>query len=59
VDPQRLIQRLVERGAVVAEFLPQCLLGLGIGEVGRRRDGAFPLLLRARRDAIRSWEDRA
>jgi hypothetical protein len=54
VDPQRLVQRPVERGAVVAEVLPQCLLGLGIGEVGRWRDGAFPLLLRARRGAIRS-----
>jgi hypothetical protein len=37
---------------VVAELLPQLLLGLGIGEVGRQRDGVFPLLLRARHDAI-------
>jgi hypothetical protein len=43
---------------VVAEFLPQHLLGLRIEEVDRRRDDAFPLLLRARRGAIRSWEDR-
>jgi hypothetical protein len=45
VDPQRLVQRPVERGAVVGEFLPQRLLGLGIGEVGWRHDGAFPLML--------------
>jgi hypothetical protein len=59
VDPQRLVQRPVERGAVVAEFLPQRLLGLGIGKVGRQRDDALPLLLQVRRSAIRSWEDRA
>jgi hypothetical protein len=59
LDPQRLVPRPVERGAVVAEFLPQRLLGLGIGEVGRWRDGAFPLLLQARRSVIRSWENRA
>jgi hypothetical protein len=37
---------------MVAEFLPHRLLGLGIGEVGWRRVDAFPLLLRARRDAV-------
>jgi hypothetical protein len=37
---------------MVAEFLPQCLLGLGIGEVGRRRVDTFPLLLRTRRGAV-------
>jgi hypothetical protein len=31
VDPQRLVQRPVERGVVVAKVLPQRLLGLGIG----------------------------
>jgi hypothetical protein len=34
VDPQRLVQRPVERGAVAAELLPQLLLLLGVGEVG-------------------------
>jgi hypothetical protein len=52
VDPQRLVQRPVERGVMVAALLPQLLLGLGICEVGRWRDGAFPLLLRARCGAI-------
>jgi hypothetical protein len=34
MNPQRLVQRPVERGAVVAEFLPQLMLLLGVGEVG-------------------------
>jgi hypothetical protein len=37
MNPQRLVQHLVERGAVAAELLPQLLLLLGVGEVGRRR----------------------
>jgi hypothetical protein len=37
---------------MVVEFLLQCLLGLGTGEVGRRRVDAFPLLLRMRRGAV-------
>jgi hypothetical protein len=41
---------------MVAEFLPQHLLSLGVSEVGRRLVDAFPLLLRAHRDAIRSWK---
>jgi hypothetical protein len=45
VDPQRLIQRIVERGVVVSEFLPQRLLGLGVVEVGWRRADVTPLLL--------------
>jgi hypothetical protein len=45
VDPQRLVQRVVERDAVVAEFLPQRLLGSGLAEVGRRCAHALPLLL--------------
>jgi hypothetical protein len=53
VDPQRLIQRVVERGAMVTELLPQRLLGLGLVEVGRRRADVVPLLLRARCRAIR------
>jgi hypothetical protein len=59
MDPQRFVQRPVERGAMVAELLPQHPLGLGTGEVSRRRDDTLPLLLRARRGAIRSREDRA
>jgi hypothetical protein len=35
VDPQRLVQRTVERGAVAAELSPQLLLPLGVGERGR------------------------
>jgi hypothetical protein len=37
---------------MVAEFLPQRLLGLGISEVGWRCVDVFPLLLRMRRDAV-------
>jgi hypothetical protein len=36
VDPQRFVQRSVERGAMIAELLPQLLLLLGIGKVGGR-----------------------
>jgi hypothetical protein len=43
---------------MVAELLPQCLLGLGTGKMSRRRVDAFSLLLRARRSAVRSREDR-
>jgi hypothetical protein len=32
VDPQRLVQRAVERGAVAAKLPPQLLLLLGVGE---------------------------
>jgi hypothetical protein len=39
VDPQRLVQRPVERSAVVTELLPQPLLCLGVDEVGRRGAG--------------------
>jgi hypothetical protein len=56
VDPQRLIQRSVERSAMVTKLLPQLLLGLGLDEVGRRCAGALPLLLRMCRGATRSWE---
>jgi hypothetical protein len=48
VDPQRLVQRIVERGTMVMELLPQRLLGLGLIEVGRQCTGVLPLLLRAR-----------
>jgi hypothetical protein len=37
---------------MVAELLPQHLLGLGTGEVSRRNVGALPLLLRVRRGAV-------
>jgi hypothetical protein len=36
VDPQRLVQHSVERGAMIAEFLPQLLFLLGVGKVGGR-----------------------
>jgi hypothetical protein len=52
VDPRRLVRRVVERGAVVVELFPQRLLSLGLIEVGRRRAGVLPLLLRARSGAI-------
>jgi hypothetical protein len=54
MDRQRLVQRPVERSAVVAEQLPQLLLGLSLDEVGRQCVGALPL--RMRRRATRSWE---
>jgi hypothetical protein len=56
MDPQCLLQHVVERGALVAELLPQRLLGLGLVKVGRRRAGELPLLLRARHGAIRGGE---
>jgi hypothetical protein len=40
VDPQRLVQHPVERGAVAAELSPELLLPLGIGE--RRRVASVP-----------------
>jgi hypothetical protein len=46
VDPQRLLQRPVERSAVITELLPQPLLRLSLDEVGQRRSGTLPLLLR-------------
>jgi hypothetical protein len=46
VDPQRLIQHSVERGAVIAELLPQLLLLLGVDKVGGRLVDA--LLARSR-----------
>jgi hypothetical protein len=49
VDPQHLVQHPVERGAVVAELLPEPLLRLGVDEVGRRGVGMLPPLLQARR----------
>jgi hypothetical protein len=48
VDPQRLVQCPVERGAVVAELLPEPLLRLSIDEAGRRGVGILSPLLQAR-----------
>jgi hypothetical protein len=56
VDPQHLVQRLVEQSAVITKLLPQPLLCLSLDEVGQRRAGTLPLLLRMRRGAARSWE---
>jgi hypothetical protein len=36
VDPDRLGQRIVNRGAMVLKLLPQRLLGLGFVEMGRQ-----------------------
>jgi hypothetical protein len=51
VDPQRLVQRLVERGAMIMKLLPEPLLRLSLDEVGRRGVCVLPLplLLQARR----------
>jgi hypothetical protein len=43
VDPQRLVQRSVERGAVATELSPELLLPLGVGE--RWRVASDPLYL--------------
>jgi hypothetical protein len=40
MDPQRLVQRVVDRGSVVTKLLPQSLFVLGFIEVGRRRAAA-------------------
>jgi hypothetical protein len=52
VDLQCLVQRVVERGVVVAELLPQRLLSPGLVEVGWRGAVLLPLTLRARHGAI-------
>jgi hypothetical protein len=44
VDPQCLVQCVVERGTVVSKLLPQFLFGLGLIEVGQRCAGVTPLL---------------
>jgi hypothetical protein len=56
MDSQRLVQRSVERGAVIAELLPQLLLRMSIGKVGRWRVDALPPPLRARRVTTRGRE---
>jgi hypothetical protein len=45
VDPQRLVQCDVERGAVVSKLITQRLLGLSLIEMGRRRASGTLLLL--------------
>jgi hypothetical protein len=52
MDPQGLVQRIVERGPVVSKLLPQRLLGAGLVEVGRRRTGGLPLLLQVHHGGI-------
>jgi hypothetical protein len=52
VDPQHLVQRVVERGAIVSKLLPQRLLGLGLVKMSRRRAGVLLLLLRVRHGDI-------
>jgi hypothetical protein len=49
MDPQRLVQSPVERGAVVAKLLPEPMLRQSIDEVHRRGVGILSLLLQARR----------
>jgi hypothetical protein len=51
VDPQRLVQRPVERGAVITKLLPEPLLRLGLDEVGRRGVDMLLLLLQVRRES--------
>jgi hypothetical protein len=48
VDPQCLVQRVVERGAVVSKFFPQRLLVLGLVKVSGNHVGVPILLPRAR-----------
>jgi hypothetical protein len=50
MDPQGLVQHVVERGPMVSKLLPQRLLGLGLVEVGRQRTGRLPL--RSRRATV-------
>jgi hypothetical protein len=54
VDPQRLVQRSVERSVVAAQLLPQLLVLLSIDEEGRWRVDALPPLPR-----VRCWTARA
>jgi hypothetical protein len=49
VDPQRLVQRPVERGALITELLLKTLLQLSLDEMGRRGVGILSPQLQARR----------
>jgi hypothetical protein len=57
VDPRSLVQRPVERGAVVAKLLPEPLLRLSLDEVGRR--GVGIVLPCSRRAAGPAGDDEA
>jgi hypothetical protein len=52
VDPQCLGQHVVDRDTVVPKLLLQCMLGMGLVEMGRRRDGVAQPLLRLCRCGI-------
>jgi hypothetical protein len=56
VDPQRLGQHIVNRGAMIPKLLPLCLLGLGLVEMGRRHASVTPPLLGARYCDIRGGQ---
>jgi hypothetical protein len=56
MDPQCLSQRIVDRGVVVLKLLPQCLLSLGLVEMGWRRIGAAQPLLRVRDGGVRGGQ---
>jgi hypothetical protein len=43
MDPQRLIQRLVERGAVAPELSPELLLPMGVSKCGGIASGPLHL----------------
>jgi hypothetical protein len=58
-DPQRLVQLIVEQGAVASKLLPQRLFGLGLVEVGRRCAGVTPLPLWARDNGVRGGQGSA
>jgi hypothetical protein len=47
MDPQGLVQRIVERGPMISKLLPQHLFSLGLVEVSRWRVGGLLLLLQA------------
>jgi hypothetical protein len=57
VDSQRLVQRVVDRGAVVSKFLPRHLFSLGFVKMGWQRAGVTLLLLWARGDDVRRGQD--
>jgi hypothetical protein len=59
VDPQRLIQRIVDRGVMVSKFLPQRLFGLGLVKMGQWHAGMTAFLIWACNDDVRSGQDSA
>jgi hypothetical protein len=52
VNPQGLVQHVVERGPVVSKLLPQGLLGMGLVEVDWWRADGLPLSLQAHHSGI-------